>query len=175
MNNYENYKLSNIQIKNSFLQGSKTMNNAFNIFQFILITLIFIGLLYLGSKLLFTKMKTLVKGKIVKKNCSIQDQNNKLYLCDIEVEYKIKDETYIYTNKKYQSSIDLKENDEIILYYNKSNPTLVTFKKPQKILGFIIIILAFIIEIISLINFIIINEFKGLQYINGFSNVYLTE
>ena len=175
MNDYEKHTLAKNQIKRSILQGSRVMGNSFNIFQFVLITLIFIGLLYLGCKLLFTRTKTLVRGKIVKKNCSIQDQNNKLYLCDIEVEYKIKDEKYIYSNKKYQSSIDLKENDEIALYYDKSYPTNVTFKKPQKLLGLIIIILAIIIEIISLINFIVVNEFKGLQYVNGFSNVYLTE
>lgn len=161
-------------MKKETFKGASNMGKTFATIGLIIVFIVFLILFYLGYQLIINRHTKEVNGNIVKVKCIYQDSMLKLYNCDIEIDYLVDEKKYTHKKQNYPFNKDLKEGENILLYHDPNDPSKIKMKKPDKILGYIIVTISIIMLILTIIFVSYIYTYEGLAYVSGISKVFLT-
>ncbi len=131
-----------------------------------------IGLLFLGLGIFVLRRKKVytenVKGKIITAEC-IQEKdkdNNTIWSCNMNIDYKVKDMEYTVDLFK-KSSKKYNKDDFIDLYYDINDSKNVSLEKDENMFGWIFVGISLFLISFLIINFILTMKYKSYASVVG--------
>jgi hypothetical protein len=135
----------------------------------------FIGFLIglLGLYFIFRKVRHSEKTTATVSTASCeQNADKKTYTCKFSLKYTANNTPYIVDNKTYTVDKAYATNNTLTIYYNKSDPSDISLTtESAKILGFILLLVAFFIIFLSWYQYYKVKKFKYFAASEGINSI----